>query len=114
MLNPMTDKQKTMIANNVYKVILSKNINFLTKQSYDFLNNCIGFIAHYDLYGFRDYYEDTNTLAKDILDNAESNQWVNFFKGENDYDYYMAKKELYNRLVKLANDELFPMFARAG
>ena len=113
MLTPLTERQKTMIVNNVEKVLRSGSCELLTKQSYDYLYLCSGFIAHYNLYGFRDYYSDTEKLAKDILDNATSNQWYNFHEGENDYEYYMAKKDVYNRIAKVAYDIQFPLFARA-
>ena len=95
-LVPMTLRQMKMIANNIRKVIATANIDHLTKQSYNFLYLSSGFIAHYNLYGFRAEYENTNRLANHIMDNQPHNQWNNFRPGEKDYDYYMAKKECYN------------------
>ena len=100
MISPLTERQKVMITNNVARVIKTGNIDYLTKQSYNFLYLANGFIAHYNLHGFMDYYNNTNELRNDILENRYSNQWNNFHPGENDYEYYMSKKDLYNRICE--------------
>ena len=96
MLEPLTERQKTLIVNNVVKAV--KNINSLNKTGYKYLYLCSGFIAHYDLYGFISHYSDYS-LKQDILSFAGQNQWKNFRPGERDYDYMMAKKDVYNRIL---------------
>jgi len=95
-LTPLTERQKTLIVNNVVKAC--KNIDSLNKTGYNFINLCSGFIAHYDLYGFISHYSDYS-LKQDILSFAGQNQWKNFRPGERDYDYMMAKKDVYNRIL---------------
>lgn len=95
-LAPLTERQKTLIVNNVVKAC--KNINSLNKTGYQYINLCSGFIAHYDLYGFQDFYSD-NSLKQDIISFAGQNQWKNFRPGERDYEYYMAKADVYNRIL---------------
>jgi len=95
-LTPLTERQKTLIVNNVVKAC--KNINSLNKTGYNFIYLCSGFIAHYDLYGFISHYSDYS-LKQDILSFAGQNQWKNFRPGERDYDYMMAKKDVYNRIL---------------
>lgn len=96
MLVPMTEKEKQLTVKNV--LMATKDITKLNKRGYQFLNLASGFIAHYNLYGFIDYYSD-NSLVRDIKANREMNQWNNFRPGERDYEYNMAKKDVYNRIL---------------
>ena len=97
-LEPLTEKQKTLIVNNVVKAC--KDITKLNKTGYNFLYQASGFIAHYDLGGFISYYEREANLIKDVLHYKWSNQWGNFFPGQENYEYYMSKKDVYNRICE--------------
>lgn len=96
-MTPLTERQKTLIVNNVVKAC--KNIEALNKTGYNFLYLASGFIAHYNLYGFIEAYRD-GSLRREIIANKNFNQWSNFREGEKHYDYYMSKKDVYNRIVK--------------
>jgi hypothetical protein len=96
-----TDHQIKLIVNSFKKVFNTGDINHLTKQAYNFIYLASGFIAHCDLFGFRAEYENVNDLKQDILRNQGMNQWNNFRQGERDYEYYMQKKEIYNKIVEL-------------
>ena len=96
-MTPLTERQKTLIVNNVVKAC--KNIDNLNKTGYNFLYQASGFIAHCDLYGFIASYTG-ESLKQDIISFAGQNQWNNFRPGERDYEYYMAKKDVYNRILK--------------
>ena len=96
-LTPLTERQKSLIVSNVVKAC--KDITQLNKTGYRYLNLCSGFIAHYDLYGFIDFYTHVN-LKNDLVGFAGQNQWKNFRPGERDYEYYMAKADVYNRILK--------------
>lgn len=93
-----TENQKVRIVNNVVRAAKG-DIEKLSKQSYKFLYLCSGFIAHYDLYGFIASYTG-ESLKRDILVNRRMNQWSNFRPGEKDYDYYMSKADIYNRICE--------------
>ena len=95
-LTPLTERQKSLIVSNVVKAC--KDITQLNKTGYRYLNLCSGFIAHYDLYGFIDFYTHVN-LKNDLVGFAGQNQWKNFRPGERDYDYYMSKADVYNRIL---------------
>ncbi len=95
-LTPLTERQKALIVSNVVKAC--KNIYNLNNTGYKYINLCSGFIAHYDLYGFQDFYSD-NSLKHDIVSFAGQNQWSNFRPGEKGYDYAMAQKDVYNRIL---------------
>jgi hypothetical protein len=99
MIAPLTERQKTLIINNV--VAACKDINKLNKTGYNYLYLSSGFIAHYDLSGFIEHYRWTS-LRQDIIDNKNFNMWKNFHEGDDNYDYYMSKADVYKRiLVKL-------------
>jgi hypothetical protein len=95
-MTPLTERQKTLIVSNVVKAV--KNIDNLNKTGYNFVYQCSGFIAHYDLYGFIASYTG-ESLKRDLISYAGQNQWNNFRPGERDYDYMMAKKDVYNRII---------------
>jgi len=96
-MTPLTERQQTLIVNNIVRAC--KNIEDLNKTGYRFINQACGFIAHYDLYGFRDAYSAPGSLARDIRANAHKNEWNNFRPGERDYDYMMAKRDTYRRIM---------------
>lgn len=96
MLKPLTDRQKTLIVNNV--VSACKDINKLNKTGYNFLYLAQGFIAHYNMHGFKAFYDD-GSLRRDILMNFKNNMWTNFTPRDRDFDYYMSKADVYRRIV---------------
>ena len=99
-MEALTERQKTLIVNNVVKAC--KDINALNKTGYNFLYLASGFIAHYNLGGFKTHYEDFD-LERDILRNVEANMWRNFRPGDRDYEYYASKAATY-RMIRGALD----------
>lgn len=99
MIKPLTPRQQSLIVNSVVRAIKSGDIEHLTKTAYNFLYLCSGFIAHYDLWGFRDYYRDTEKLRHDIILHTQANMWYNFTPRDRDYEYYMSKRDCYNAIV---------------
>ena len=95
-MTPLTQRQKELIAKNV--LAACKDISKLNKTGYDFLYLAQGFIAHYNMGGFKDYYSD-GSLQRDIEANARSNQWNNFRTGEKNADYYHSKRDCYNMIL---------------
>jgi hypothetical protein len=93
---PLTERQKTLVVNNIVRACA--DITKLNRTGYNFLYLAQGFIAHYNVYGFIDYYS-RNDLRTDILRNTKWNMWDNFRPGDRDYDYYMTKAEIYRRVV---------------
>jgi len=99
-MNLLTPMQESRIINNV--ISACKNIEKLNSQGYKFINLASGFIAHYNLEGFKGYYSE-NSLKNAILENARFNQWNNFSSLDRDFDYYMQKKKIYNTIVEKLN-----------
>ena len=96
-MKPLTDIQQTRIVNNV--IAACRDINKLNKTGYDFLYLASGFIAHYDIHGFKAHYAERGSLQADIEANARFNQWHNFRKGERDAEYYHSKRDTYNAIL---------------
>ncbi len=96
MIKPLTSRQQDLIVSNVLKAI--NDIESLNSSGYKFLYLASGFIAHYSINGFKAYYS-AHDLEKDILDNARSNMWFNFGPQDQNYDYYMSKRDVYQRIV---------------
>ena len=63
-LTPLTERQKTLIVNNVVKAV--KNIDTLNETGYRYLYLASGFIAHYDLHGFIDFYRNVSLKNEKI------------------------------------------------
>jgi hypothetical protein len=96
MLAPLTQRQQDLIVKNVLKAC--KDIELLNKTGYKYLYLCSGFIAHYDINGFKAYYSD-HSLEEDILANARANNWLNFRPEDENYAYYMTKRAVYQRIL---------------
>jgi hypothetical protein len=96
MLEPLTQRQQDLIVNNVLRAC--KDIEALNKTGYNFLYLASGFIAHYNIHGFKAYY-NTHSLEENILANARANMWYNFHPGNDAYEYYMSKKDVYQRIL---------------
>lgn len=93
----LTERQKALIVSNVVRAV--RNIENLNRTGHKYVSLCSGFIAHYDLYGFISAYSNPGSLKRDLINNAGQNQWKNFRPGERDYEYYMSKADVYNRIL---------------
>ena len=96
-LTAITSQKQKLIVNNVVKAC--KDISKLNKTGYDFLYLSNGFIAHYGINGFKDFYEDSGTLEADIRNNAHQNHGITFTPAQEHYEYYMSKKAVYNEII---------------
>ncbi len=96
-IEPLTESQKSNIVRNVVAAV--ENITKLNGTGYKFLMLASGFIAHYSRSGFIAHYSD-GSLREAILRNASSNRWDNFRPGEQNYEYYMSKRDVYNRILQ--------------
>lgn len=99
MIEALTPRQQTLIVNNVLRAC--EDIGQLNRQGYKFLYLCSGFIAHYDINGFRaNYDQDVGYgLASAIRAHADSNQWLNFSPRDPNYAYYSSKRDVYNKIL---------------
>ena len=100
MLNLISEKEVKSIVKSVSSAINSGDINKLTKAGYDYLYPCSGFIAHYNIHGFKCHYQNTDDLKNDLIRYKDQNQWNNFSPRDKDYRYYWQKREIYNYILK--------------
>ena len=93
----MTPISTTNVLRNIALVLKTGDIEKLNGSAYRFLNLMQGFIAHYDLRGFQDYYRDVASLVRDIQGSADlgaAERYITdgFFTGK-DAAYYHSKYE---------------------
>jgi hypothetical protein len=102
------------IVNNVNLVFKTKDINKLNKVAYNFIIQHMGFIAHYNLGGFQDVYQDLRKFAKRLqtgelshdldsnmrqADCQERDKWFSNSYGE---AYCKSKAEAIRGIVNVA------------
>lgn len=100
-LKPRCEGKKNRILRSFAMVFLMQDIEQLNKYAYDFINVASGFIAHYNLHGFRAHYGSSEALAEDILFN-ERNKNTNYSPNEKDYPYYKQKADMYAQICEYA------------
>lgn len=95
------------IEKSVKTVIKSGSMDKLTKDAYQFINGLSGFIAHYDIHGFKAYYQDDiGSFYNDLRRSADLrdfNRYVSdsFFVESEQNRYYAQKADLCKRLRNL-------------
>ena len=87
------------IKTNIAKVISKGDINLLNQDTYKFINILSGFIAHYDIDGFKDYYSNFNTFLDDLRNsfdilNPQRYNYDQFFSKSDQKEYYNQKCEV--------------------
>lgn len=98
MIKLKTETQVALIVANVVKACT--DITKLNGTGYGYVYQCCGFIAHYNIHGFIAYYQgEQSSLREDLIRNARMNQWDNFRPGQDNYEYYMQKKAIYNKIL---------------
>ena len=83
------------ILNNIELIFKTGDIEKLNNTTYHFIYLLSGFIAHYNLYGFRDAYRDLRLFAKDLLSgcdtSAEYRSTEEWAVKEYGYEYCQSK-----------------------
>ena len=107
-MDAITEKQKSLIVNNIVKAC--DDISKLNGTGYKYIYLASGFIAHYNIHGFKANYNLVDcgySLSDAILANEHANRWDNFNPGDSNYAYYKSKADIYSRIVaKLRNKQL--------
>jgi hypothetical protein len=102
-IQPHSSKEEQKIISDCVKA--AKDITTMTNKAYEFLYSASGFMDHYDKNGFMEHYETPGSLKSDILTYQRNNQWGHFHTNDDNYDYYMQKKKIYNAICDcLKND----------
>lgn len=74
-------KTEQKVLNNIKQVLKNKDINKLNKTGYNHLYLLSGFIAHYDINGFKYHYQDLRNLFIDILRSDAEQDLKELIKG---------------------------------
>jgi len=99
MREPISEADQVLIASNLI-VCATQDIEFMTKRSYDFISNRVGFTKHNDRETFITVYKLPIDLACDILDLRDYNQYENVDVENVNYEYYMSVRKVYNSIVE--------------
>lgn len=87
----LTMEKARRIAENIKKVAEERNIDLLNKRGYQFITMKMGFIAHYDLHGFREVYRDLRKFFLRLQTSEYSNDNEHNLRSadreENDLDF---------------------------
>lgn len=102
-LEPLPQSKVNGIISN-FRLIFKSGIQKMNQSAYRFIHISSGFIAHYNMYGFIETYGDALTLAKDIINHAEPNKWLNFSPSDRDYTYMKQKAQIYKAIYEMACD----------
>jgi hypothetical protein len=106
-MDALTLKQQSLIVKNVIRAC--EDIDKLNGTGYKYLYLANGFIAHYNLGGFKDYYSSRD-LTADILDHQEDNTWRNFSPDCANYAYYKSKREVYKRICEALRNKSLNLY----
>ena len=106
-MDALTLKQQSLIVKNVIRAC--EDIDKLNGTGYKYLYLANGFIAHYSLGGFKDYYSSRD-LTADILDHQEDNTWRNFSPDCVNYAYYKSKREVYKRICEALRNKSLNLY----
>lgn len=85
------------IVKNVEQVFKNAGIKHLNKPTYTFIIGAMGFIAHYDLYGFQSTYEDLRDFVEklqsgELSRNKEFNlDWANSVERDKQFEEWYGK-----------------------
>jgi hypothetical protein len=99
MREPISEADQVLIASNLV-ASATIHLDFMSKRSYDFISNRVGFTRHNDRETFITVYKLPINLAFDILDLRECNQYENVQPGDLNYEYYMSVRKVYNAIVE--------------
>ena len=87
MVREYDDMKLESVLRNFEQVLKTKDSSKIGKQLYKCLNVYCGFIAHYDIRGFRETYQDLRKLVGELLRGSFGWGWDMFLNNKNSYLY---------------------------
>jgi hypothetical protein len=103
-IQPHNPEEEQKIVRDCVKA--ANDITAMTNRAYKFLYLAGGFIAHCNKLGFMEHYEEPGSLKKEILVYQRENQYNNFRPKDENYDYYMQKKKIYNTVCDCIKNDI--------
>lgn len=110
----LTINKAKAVVRCIRKVAQEKNIDFLTRPAYQFITLKLGFIAHYDLSGFREVYRDLREFFSRLQTSEYSNdkdyniRWADRQENDSDFNKWYGEENQKNtawtirEIVKIA------------
>ena len=100
---------KKGIKASIKNVIEKKDITKLTSDAYKFVMNISGFIAHYNIHGFMQEYENVADLVINLKNSSDIKRpdyytKDSFFSGGDQAEYYADKTEILQFIADLVSD----------
>ena len=97
------------IKKSLQSVIKTKDIQKLSKDAYAFTMNLSGFIAHYNIEGFKSEYENVADLVRDLKNSSDiqdSNRYKrdSYFSEGEQKEYYASKSNILEFIAELIKD----------
>jgi len=95
------------VLKNLKKVLKKKDINLLSKEAYEVVMNLSGFIAHYDINGFKAYYSDFDDFLRNLRNSHDllnPNYYLDEFFMKDNKEYYTAKAKFLKKLKEVVDD----------
>ena len=104
---------------NIREVFRSGDIGKLDKYTYNFIHQHMGFIAHYDLYGFQCEYADIKEFREKLQtseysrDPAYNLRWADQCESDSDFikwygaAYCKSKAEGIRRIILVAREQYY-------
>jgi|TARA_R100000789_G_C3008975_1_gene150805 hypothetical protein len=101
----MENRKVKLLINNLKRIIKARNMEPLQNKLYQFIHLHCGFIAHYDLNGFKhEYYEgqEFQTFLERLQEGCE----VHNCDLEDNYNYGYTNKEVKEAIKEVITDKL--------
>jgi len=100
---------KSGIIKSIEKVVKTKNIDNLSMEAYQFINIASGFIAHYDINGFKYEYQNVADFVRDLqnsMDVKNPSRYLEdpYFSKGDQKEYYANKGEILKFIAELVEN----------
>jgi len=100
---------KSGIIKSIEKVVKTKNIDNLSMEAYQFINIASGFIAHYDINGFKYEYQNVADFVRDLqnsMDVKNPSRYLEdpYFSKGDQKEYYADKGEILKFIAELVEN----------
>lgn len=102
----MENKKVQLLANNLKRILKDRNMERLQKKLYEFIHLNCGFIAHYDLNGFKATYYDGDEYVGFLERLKQGCSNIYACDLEDNYNYGYTNKEVKEALAELLTDEV--------
>ena len=105
-------KEVKQITNNLEQIFKNHDINLLTKRTYMWLNLHCGFIAHYNIDGFKQVYENLSDLIYHFEHSYTEKSRFMYINNKNTYLYDNNTDTMHKALCMIKTMYLFDLYRK--